>query len=1145
MPVSRPFADLGHPFSWIRRWLAFWVVAATLPLTIHAADVIRNPPLEPDVAAASDEPSESISVMRVRDGWHVQLFAAEPDVANMVAMDVDPQGRVYVCETFRQERGVTDNRAHDETWLLADLAAETVQDRIDYHKRLLGDAAVTYAQHDDRIRRLVDTDGDGRADESTVLASGFNGLEEGTGAGVLVHGQDIFYTCIPKLWKLTDADDDGVAEKRVALSDGYGVRVAFRGHDLHGLLIGVDGRLYFTIGDRGYHVTTAEGGVLSNPAVGTVFRCELDGSKLEVYCAGLRNPQELAFNDVGDLFTVDNNSDSGDKARIVHLLQHGDSGWRMHYQYLPDRGPFNRQRIWEPLHPEQPAHIVPPIINFTDGPSGLAYYPGTGFGDTLKNRFLICDFRGGPSNSGIRSFELQPEGAFYKLATDEQPIWNVLATDVMFGPGGEMLVSDWVDGWNGLGKGRIYKITDPREQDSDIVADVRERLTDDWTQRLTASLVADLNHLDRRVRLNAQWELAARGEAAELLAVAAADDLPSHVRLHGIWGSEHAARMQPELRPMVLAANAALLADADVFVRAAACQLAADQLDRTQLQTLAALISDPAPRVRYFATMAVAKLADIATTTGTAVTPPVAHADVSTAAVVAMLAANANVDPALRHAGIRYLTSAATAQAVLDLQDHPSVDVRRAAVAALRNRLDGRVTEFFDDTESIVVSEATMAIHDQPIPVAIEPLADLIDRADLPLDQESLVRRVLSANYRIGTAETAAALADFAASDRSPAYARLEALDCLLDWAKPDPRCRVTNQHRPLPSRSTSVAATALTKRIDELMIASEDVREKAIDVASQLGVQKIAPELIRRVQNEQSRPIARAASLTALARLSAPDAVAFAKTVNLADPVPLINASLKVLGKHDRVASVGRFVEASASPTPAVAAQGWDILATIDAPESNERVADGVSQYLAGTLAQDVHLNVIEAAAQRLPSEVLDSLNRHQLELAQTDSLAKWLPSLRGGDVEKGSELFFGKTELSCVRCHKVDRAGGEVGPNLTVIGKTRDQRALLESICLPDATIAEGFQTAVIVDEDGRVSTGIVAAETDEFVELIAADGARVRIEQDLIVARKKGKSSMPAGLADLMTPRELRDLVAYLASLQVDPRGASDVE
>lgn len=191
---------------------------------VRGADLVDVEPLEPEVMPASDEAVQAMAGIRIPDGWKIGLFAAEPDVANIVAFDIDHRGRIYVCESFRQNRGVTDNRAHDEKWLLADLASETVQDRIEYHKKLLGDAAITYAQHDDRIRRLVDSNGDGIADHSDVIAKGFNRLEEGTGAGVLVRGNDIYYTCIPKLWKLVDQDGDGNVDDRVVLSDGFGVR---------------------------------------------------------------------------------------------------------------------------------------------------------------------------------------------------------------------------------------------------------------------------------------------------------------------------------------------------------------------------------------------------------------------------------------------------------------------------------------------------------------------------------------------------------------------------------------------------------------------------------------------------------------------------------------------------------------------------------------------------------------------------------------------------------------------------------------------------------------------------------------------------------------------------------------------------------
>ena len=220
--------------------LRFSLLAAlacfALSLTCFAQDEKTEEPESGDGTKAADQPlgpsdeaRQAMASFRKPDGWSVSLFAAEPAFANPVALDVDNLGRVYVCESFRQDRGVTDNRGHDNKWLLADLAAMSVQDRIDYHKRLLGEKVNDYTAHDDRIRMLEDTDKDGLSDRVTIFAENFNKLEDGTGAGILVRGKQAYFTCIPKLWQLTDADQDGIAESRKALQDGFGVRVAFRG----------------------------------------------------------------------------------------------------------------------------------------------------------------------------------------------------------------------------------------------------------------------------------------------------------------------------------------------------------------------------------------------------------------------------------------------------------------------------------------------------------------------------------------------------------------------------------------------------------------------------------------------------------------------------------------------------------------------------------------------------------------------------------------------------------------------------------------------------------------------------------------------------------------------------------------------------
>ncbi len=1083
---------------------------------LGAAEPNQAEPLQPVISPASDEASQAMTGIQLPDGWQINLYAAEPDVANIVALDVDNRGRVFVCESFRQNRGVTDNREHDQTWLLADLAAETVQDRIDNYKLLLGDAVATYSQQDDRIRRLQDSDGDGTADMVTTVADRFNRIEEGTGAGILVRGNEIYFACIPKLWKLTDEDDDGRAEDRTPLSDGYGVRVAFRGHDLHGLLIGPDGRLYFSIGDRGYHVATDDGRVLADPTSGAVFRCELDGSGLEVFATGMRNPQELAFNDLGDLFSVDNNSDSGDRARIIHILEGGDSGWRMYYQYLPDRGPFNRERIWEPLHQQQPAFLVPPISNYSDGPSGLAFYPGTGFGDQLKNRFLLCDFRGTPSNSGVRSFQLQPDGAFYALQQDDQLIWSVLATDVAFAPDGSLLIGDWVTSWNGVGKGRLYRVTDPNYQHSPIVQEVMQLLAGDWTSYDDEQLVKDLGHTDRRIRFESQWELARRGQPDSLLKVAVDPSSNPTARLHAIWGADQIARLDATLCQGVTSALLPLLDDQDATIRAATAKVMGERSAVAAIDKLRTLVSDISPRVGYFAALSLAKLKD----------------QESLSAIVQWLSDNANQDPAIRHAGVIFLTSIKDRQQVVSLADHGSEAVRLAAVVALRRVRDPDIARFLSDPSQLVVMEAARAIHDVPIRVAMPALAQLIEGS---LKDTELIRRALNANYRLGTQAAADRIAAYAANNAAPPEMRLEALDSLADWNADDPRDRVIGAHRPLSQRDPQLATLAIDSQIDRLMTTEASIRERATEVAADLGVKKIAPQIAARFSDEQLSPKDRAAALRSLSRLDTAKALEFAKTVKLRPANDLTVAALQVLADLDQAGSLPTFVAATSSRKSTVRQLAWDILARSPSDEAALAIAGGVKQYLSGSLPADVHLNVLEAADGKLTAELQAELEEHARALAEADSLAPWLAAIDGGNVDAGRKLFYEKIQLSCVRCHKVGFKGGEVGPNLIKVAKDRDRKYLLESICLPDAAIAKGFETVVLADDSGQVFSGIVREESDEFIDLIQADGAQRRIASDEIVARKKGKSAMPDDLVKHMTLRELRDLVAYLANLK----------
>jgi len=1100
--------------------LTLVVLTATVPtlfaLPVAADDVPE--PEQPKISGASDEGAKAIAGFRFPGSLRCELFAAEPLVANPVAFSIDEHGRIYVCESFRQGKGVTDNRDHDSQWLDADLATRTIADRLAYHRKLLGDHLADYMRQDDRIRVLADTNGDGQADVATAFANHFNDVVEGTGASVLAYHGNVYYTCIPNLWLLRDEDGDGRAEVRTSLNYGFGPRVAFRGHDLHGLTIGPDGRLYFSIGDRGFNVTTPEGRKLVNTESGGVLRCELDGSNLEVFATGLRNPQELAFDDFGNLFTGDNNSDSGDQARWVFVVEGSDSGWRMAYQYLNDRGPFNREKIWHPMNDEQPAFIVPPVANVASGPSGLAYYPGTGLSDDFQGRFLLVDFRGGPAGSGVRSFRVKPKGAFFELVDQQELIWNVLATDVAFGPDGAIYLSDWVNGWNGEGKGRIYRFFDPAKTDDATVRQVREMIANGLSDRSTKELVALLAHADRRIRQEAQFALVGR-EAYGLtqLREAAARSENLLARVHAVWGLGQIARREDDPR----AASArdqlvSLLGDGEGEIRAQAARALGECRCVAAFDGLVALLGDDDLRARYLAAIAVGKL-------GRAEAAP---------ALFQMLAENDNVDPILRHAAVMGLVGIGNQNGVLaDAAENPLPAVRLGALLAMRRLGSPLAALWLNDGQAPIVLEAARAIYDVPISDAMAELAALIER---PVPSDPLLRRVLAANYRLGQQENAALLAAFAARSDMPADMRIESLRMLADWQKPSSRDRVLGMWRPIAERSSQPASQAVRAELAGLVSAPAPVRREALQVAAKLGITEVVPVLLELYADRSQTGSARAEALTALESLRYGKLEDVARSALDADQPELRAASRDVLAHVNPQAALSLLREATTGASVIERQRALATLADMKTGEADTLLADAMQKLLKDKVPADTELDVLAAARSRHTDPLNELLARYEQSLPKDDPLAAYRPALVGGNADRGREVFR-RAETSCVRCHKVEGVGGDVGPDLSRIAAEKDRTYLLESVVLPGKTIAKNFESVLLITDDGKVHSGIIRQEDARNVRIVTAEGNIVTVAKDTIEDRRPGKSAMPDDMTKHVTPLELRDLVEFLSTLK----------
>jgi putative heme-binding domain-containing protein len=143
-------------------------------------------------------------------------------------------------------------------------------------------------------------------------------------------------------------------------------------------------------------------------------------------------------------------------------------------------------------------------------------------------------------------------------------------------------------------------------------------------------------------------------------------------------------------------------------------------------------------------------------------------------------------------------------------------------------------------------------------------------------------------------------------------------------------------------------------------------------------------------------------------------------------------------------------------------------------------------------------------------------------------------------GDAAAGQKLFFDQDRSQCSKCHRVGDRGGQVGPDLALIGKKLSPPQLFEALIDPSRVIEPKYQTHTVLLNDGKVVTGLLDAETTGEttgeITLVTAQGEKVSIAIDNIESRKLANTSlMPTGLGTEMTAQQVADLLAYLTSLK----------
>jgi putative heme-binding domain-containing protein len=158
------------------------------------------------------------------------------------------------------------------------------------------------------------------------------------------------------------------------------------------------------------------------------------------------------------------------------------------------------------------------------------------------------------------------------------------------------------------------------------------------------------------------------------------------------------------------------------------------------------------------------------------------------------------------------------------------------------------------------------------------------------------------------------------------------------------------------------------------------------------------------------------------------------------------------------------------------------------------------------------------------------------KLDPKKLPEIAKLLA--RPGDPRRGRQIMAEsqKNDLQCLKCHTIRGVGGNVGPDLSAIGKKASIENLFESILFPSKAIADQYLSWIVETNNGLQITGLLVEETPDHITIRDANAKDTKIAKKEIASREKSAVSiMPADLLAYMTEDDLVDMVAYLFTLK----------
>src|SRR6056297_1153078 len=1084
--------------------------------------------------------ANNLGAVQLAEGLQLNLWAPDTLAPDPIAMDIDAQGRIFFTRTNRQKNSEFDIRGYRD-WMTASISFESVADRKTFlHETFAPEKSeenawladinndgshdwMDLAVEEEEVWRLEDADNDGLAEKATRVVHDFHTEVTDVANALAVDGENLFVGVAPDMWRMEDTNGDEVFDTKTSLATGFGVHIGFGGHGMSGAVMGPDGKLYWGIGDIGANITDNEGDRYPYPNQGVIVRSNPDGSDFEVFAHGLRNTHEFVFDKYGNIISSDNDGDhQGESERLVHIVEGSDAGWRSNWQYGKYTDPKNNdykvwmdEKLYLPRWEGQAAHIIPPITNYHNGPTGMLFNPGTALGSDWVDKFFLVEFVGDPSLSHIWSFDLKPNGASFELNSEVDVLSGILPTAIKFGPDGALYLADWINGWDTKNSGRVWKldVTDSENDLAEQRVETQKWMTTDFEALDNDQLVELLRYPDMRIRQKAQFELAkSTFWGHRRLKQVAQEDDNQLARIHAIWGIGQQAGKDTDKADLLVE----LLNDDDPEIVAQSLKVLGDVRHFEGSDKMISLLNSKNPRVQFFAAQALGRI----------------KAEDAVQPLLDMLAENADEDLYLRHAGVLALTRIGNYEPLVDLAQSDNRSLKIAAVLALRRMKRPEVAVFLKDADEYIVTEAARAINDDKgIQEALGDLAALLENPKF--SSEPLMRRVINAALRLGGEEQLDNLIAYAKNENAPSELRGEALAALSTWSSPSVMDRVDGYYLGEKSRPLEPIQNKVTGSMSDFLADDNpEVLVGALKLLSALQLHGHEDRLVQLMRTHPS-PQARAEALTALGNTGY-DQLAQVMRMGMSDENTQVRRTAVTLigelsltkeelpGIVNPIFSKGGTGEQQAL---------LEVLAEMPVEKSEVVLANLLKQAARGRIDEAVMLDLMEAVDNNNSEMVENELAALKKQGYGTDAYAE---TLYGGNWWAGRNVFISNPTAQCVRCHALKGSGGQVGPAMDDIGNRLTREQILESLIAPSKRIAPGYGSVVLTLTNGQEVTGLLEEENEEALILRTSDAEPLEVAHSRIKTRRNLPSGMPA-MGKMISKRELRDLIEYLSNLK----------